>query len=199
MTSEEQKIKKQTYDRNYSLSDKELIKEKNKILQKRFHERNPEYMKEYLKARSKTPIGRAENLLRAYKQSDKKNNRGECTLTAKWIVENIFSKKCSYCEENDWNKLGCNRIDNKLPHTSENVEPCCFKCNAKLRGVDIVKEQSKKVYQYTLDGALVAVWNSLHEIERKLSFDSGNISKCCNGINKTSYGYKWCFDELSVK
>lgn len=75
---------------------------------------------------------RASSLLNAYRQSDKINNRGECTLTIDWIIENIFSKHCSHCDESDWTKIGCNRIDNSKPHTPDNVEPCCFKCNMKL-------------------------------------------------------------------
>lgn len=162
-----------------------------------FKEKHPDYFKNYEKKYRQTKHGRALNLLRMYKQSDKKSNRGKCTLTAKWIVDNIFSKQCSHCDENDWTKIGCNRLDNKLPHTPENVEPCCFKCNAKLRGKDIVKEQSKQVYQYTLDGKLVAIWKSASEVQKKLAFNNSCISRCCNGITKTSYGYKWSYEPLN--
>lgn len=68
-----------------------------------------------------TPIGRAVNLLSGYRQSDKKHNRGECTLTPQWIVDNIFNKPCHYCGESDWHKIGCDRIDNSKPHTEDNV------------------------------------------------------------------------------
>ena len=77
-------------------------------------------------------MGRAINLVKRYRQSDKQYNRGECTLTAKWMVNNIFSgQKCIFCGESDWTKLGCDRIDNSLPHTPNNVNPCCEKCNTK--------------------------------------------------------------------
>ena len=99
---------------------------------KEWYEKNREKKLEYQKQYKKSPMGRANNLLSAYKKSDIKYNRGECTLTAKWIVENIFSgQKCHYCDETDWHKLGCDRIDNTLPHTPDNVVPCCFKCNCK--------------------------------------------------------------------
>ena len=115
----------------------------NREAQKRWRESNTEYIKqyqqehkeelaEYIKQYNKTPIGRAYCLLRAYRQSDKIAGRGECTLTAKWIVENIFTQPCAHCGETDWRKIGCNRLDNSLPHTPDNVEPCCFKCNMKL-------------------------------------------------------------------
>ena len=81
---------------------------------------------------NKTPIGRAHNLISAYNQTDKKYKLGKGDLTAKWIVENIFSKPCAHCGESDWYKIGCNRLDNSKPHTMDNVEPCCSKCNKKL-------------------------------------------------------------------
>ena len=90
---------------------------------KEIHERSLEYYN--------TTIGRANTLVRSYNSADKKYNRGECTLTGQWIVDNIFTKTCHYCGEDDWKKLGCDRIDNALPHTPENVLPCCKDCNLK--------------------------------------------------------------------
>lgn len=81
---------------------------------------------------TKTPIGRATNLLNSYNTNDKKYNRGKGDLTPEWIVENIFTKPCAHCGETDWHKLGCNRLDNSKPHTKDNVEPCCPNCNKKL-------------------------------------------------------------------
>lgn len=81
----------------------------------------------------KTPIGRASMLLGAYNHSDKKYNRGEGDLTAQWIVENIFTKPCAHCGVEGWQVIGCNRINNDLPHTKDNVEPCCGKCNQLLQ------------------------------------------------------------------
>ena len=80
----------------------------------------------------KDKLKRAHSLKSAYNQTDRKYKLGKGNLTAKWIVKNIFTKPCHYCGETDWKKLGCNRIDNDLPHTTDNVEPCCMKCNRKL-------------------------------------------------------------------
>lgn len=79
-----------------------------------------------------TPKGRANGLLKDYKKADKKYNRGECTLTADWIVEHIFTQPCAHCGKTEWRELGCNRLNNSLPHTPDNVEPCCTECNKKL-------------------------------------------------------------------
>lgn len=80
----------------------------------------------------KNQKSRANNLVTAYRQTDRKYNLGVGDLTAKWVVDNIFTKSCAHCGETDWHKLGCNRLDNSKPHTIDNVEPCCMKCNRKL-------------------------------------------------------------------
>lgn len=96
-----------------------------------YYLKNKEKITEYNAEYRSTPKGRANHLLIGYKQKDKKYNRGECTLTADWIVKNIFSQRCHYCGETDWMKLGCDRIDNTKPHTPDNVVPCCKACNDK--------------------------------------------------------------------
>lgn len=90
-----------------------------------------EYQAEYNAEYKKTPMGRASNLVSNYQKEDKKYNRGECTLTAKWIIDNIFPMSCHYCGATCWEIMGCDRIDNSLPHTPENVVPCCTECNRK--------------------------------------------------------------------
>lgn len=112
-----------------------------------YYERNKEKILEYQKKRNletkeersewqkwynTTQNGRAHKLITGYNLSDKKYLRGKGDLTAQWIVENIFSKPCAHCGETDWHKLGCNRLDNTKPHTKDNVEPCCLKCNLSL-------------------------------------------------------------------
>ena len=157
-------------------------------------------MRKYDEKYLRTKKGRAHNLVCSYKQQDKINGVGECTLTPEWIVENIFSgQKCAYCDETDWHKLGCNRLDNSKPHTPDNVEPCCLPCNAKL-----AEKKCKQVYQYTLDGKLVGVYQSTKECEKE-GFNACSIATCCRGgrINhgkwenaKTHKGYKWSYEPL---
>ena len=120
--------------------------EKVKESQKEYRDSHPEIMRKWreensekLRAHNKvyhekyqnTKFGRANNLIRAYRQRDKNHNRGECTLDEQWIIDNIFSSQCSYCNERDWHKLGCDRKDNSLPHTPDNCIPCCSTCNTK--------------------------------------------------------------------
>ena len=93
-------------------------------------EERKEKISEYMTKRYNTKEGRAYVRIRDYKREDKKHRRGNCDLTMPWFIRNIFTK-CIYCGESDWKKLGCDRIDNSLPHTIENVVPCCAECNAK--------------------------------------------------------------------
>ena len=53
--------------------------------------------------------------------------------------------------------------------------------------------RSKQVAQYDKDGNLIQVWPSASEVERVLGYSQGNISQCCNGKQKTAYGYFWKF------
>ena len=46
------------------------------------------------------------------------------------------------------------------------------------------KSHSKKVYQYTIDGLLVATWPSAKEAGKN-GYNESAINHCCNGLNKT--------------
>lgn len=124
LTEEERKEAKREYMKQYRQKHKEEIRQ--------YYQDNKEKLAEYQKQYRQTPMGRANKLLGRYRHSDKETGRGECTLTAQWIVDNIFTKKCAHCEKTGWDVIGCNRLDNSLPHTPENVEPCCLECNKKL-------------------------------------------------------------------
>ena len=161
--------------------------------------------KEASKRYNNSKKGRAKNLLNCYKSEDKKYNRGECTLTAEWIVEHIFSQPCPHCGESDWYKIGCNRLDNSKPHTLDNVEPCCANCNKKLGAKDTIDKMSKQVCQYTLDGELIAVYQNARIAADETGFLRRDINMCCNGgynskkrgkwVNVTKYkGYIWKFE-----
>lgn len=123
------KAKNKEYAKRYAQEHPEVVKKR----QKSWRERHPEYDDEYGAKYRLTQKGRAVELVKRYNKEDKKHNRGECTLTADWIVQHILSKSCHYCDKSDWSKLGCDRIDNNLPHTPDNVVPCCWECNRKKR------------------------------------------------------------------
>lgn len=169
------KQEKREYDRKYYLLKREQIRDQ---------------QKEYYQ----TPMGRAQALVNGYKQADKKANRGECTLTPQWIIDNIFTKKCAHCDKSGWQIIGCNRLDNSRPHTPDNVEPCCFEHNNELNGVEL----SKKVYQYTLSGELVKVWKSTQECGRN-GYNQSNVASCCRGNLKTYKAFQWSYEPIEKK
>ena len=152
MTKEERK----EYNRKYYQANKKKIKEykkqyyqnnaeRFKEYQKQYNKDNAQQIKEQKKQYNQTPMGRALTLLNRYNQSDKEYNRGKGDLTAKWIVENIFTQPCHYCGKEGWDVIGCNRLDNTKQHTKDNVEPCCFECNLKVSGGRPTKKQMNQV------------------------------------------------------
>lgn len=92
-------------------------------------ERSRRSQKELYHKKYYTKDCRAKYLVNAYSSADKKEGRGKCTLTREWIVDHIFSSSCVYCGDSDWRHLGCDRIDNSLPHTPENCICACGICN----------------------------------------------------------------------
>lgn len=115
------------YDSNRYQNNKEYFSKYHENWRKENKEELSERRAEY----ESTPEARALHLARNYKTHDLKANRGECTITGEWIIKNIFTSPCRYCGESDWRKLGCDRIDNSLPHTPDNVVCCCGDCNLK--------------------------------------------------------------------
>lgn len=159
---------------------------------KQYYQENKERLAEKHKEYNNSPMGRAVYLVSQYNQLDKKYGRGKGNLTGKWVHNNILYEECVYCGVKGWWLIGCNRIDNSKPHTTDNVEPCCMLCNCKQNG----KELARQVYQYTLDGELVGVYESAREAARQTGFNQSHISACCRGELKTHKGYIWSYVPL---
>ena len=132
------KEQKKEYNKEYYQANKERITEQkkdyyqaNKERRKEYNQANKERGKGYQKKYYSTPLGKANNLARTYKRSDRKKGFDPSNnVTSKWIIENIFSgQSCIYCGDSDWTHLGCDRIDNSKPHTPDNVICSCGLCN----------------------------------------------------------------------
>lgn len=172
-------------------TEEELKKRMNEN-SKRYYQKNKEKLKEYGREYGrfyrKTPIGRASYLLNRYNQRDIKCNRGEGDLTPEWIVDNILTKSCKHCGKTGWNVIGCNRLNNDLPHTKDNVEPCCEECNGELWNAERTK-QIDQIDQFT--GEVLKTWESATQVEKELECHSSNIRGCCTGRQHTCKGYIW--------
>lgn len=100
-------------------------------MRKNRYRRMPQEQKDKLKIKDrayrKTEIGRASALSYAYRKIDKAKGI-DSKITKEYLVENIFSKPCFYCDDTN-EGIGCDRIDNSKGHTIDNVVPCCRTCN----------------------------------------------------------------------
>ncbi len=79
----------------------------------------------------------------------------------------------------------------------ENLEWCTQAYNNTYGGrtAKMAETQSKKVYQYTLDGELIKVWNSTKECGRN-GFCQSWVAACCRSERKTHKGFKWSYKPL---
>ena len=200
MTDEERKERKREASRRYEQSEKRKLwlaqwREKNRdrirANSKKWRDANPEKQKIASDNYRFSKIGRATNLLRDYNRHDSEVNRGLGDLTPEWIVENILNKKCSHCDETDWHKIGCNRLDNSKPHTKDNVEPCCLKCNVKLAGEYNKPRFSKKVDQIdAVTGEIIKTWDCMSDV-KTIGYSPGSVCMCCDGGRLDKKTNKW--------
>lgn len=98
------------------------------------------------------------------------------------------------------------KSERKSENQAFNLEWCDHRYNNSYgtRGQRISKaltngKRSKKVYQYTMGGEFIKVWQSTMEVERQLGFSQPCISKCCLGEQSQSYGYKWYYTPISFE
>ena len=92
--------------------------------------------------------------------------------------------------------------ENKENNSVQNLEWCDSKYNnnygtrnqrsAKAR---MNNNLSKPILQFTNDGEFVREWKSTVDVQRNLGYAHQNISSCCTGKIKSSYGYIWKFKD----
>lgn len=92
------------------------------------------------------------------------------------------------------------RLDDYKPYSLTNLQLITFREN-RLAGVrsekaheayEIVNSlQGLKLYQYSLDGALIASYKSSYVASSVTGIDSSSITKCCRAEQRTAGGFKW--------
>ena len=122
-----------------------------------------------------------------------KNNKKK-TKTVHRLVASAF-----VC--NPYNFFFVFHIDeNKCNNNASNLEWCDAKYNSNYgtrtdRSVCKLRQNGcKPVIQYDLNRNFIKRWNSLSEIERALGYKKADISYCCLGKYKKSYGYIWKYE-----
>lgn len=79
--------------------------------------------------------------------------------------------------------------ENRLNNAAFNLEWCNRDYNVNYGSR--TKKTFKKVAQYSIDGNLVKVWDSINDAVKKGLFHSGCIIDCCKGKRKLHKGYMW--------
>lgn len=93
------------------------------------------------------------------------------------------------------NHIDANRKNNNM----NNLEWCTMQHNVRemyrLGNQRIVSGnkhcRSRAVDQYDKNGNFIKRWEYMTLITKELHIDYSNISKCCKGLKKMAYGYKW--------
>ena len=111
---------------------------------------------------------KASKLVSQYRRRDLQKGMEVCDFDKEWFIENIMTKKCTYC--GDTEEIGADRIDNSIGHIKSNVIPCCKTCNH-ARNDNFSHEEMLEL------GKTIAQIKSkriLHKKEQKHSIDELN-------------------------
>jgi group I intron endonuclease len=111
-----------------------------------------------------------------------KKRQSKNRIGMKFSEEHKTNLSKSHQGKPPWNK-GLATIDNPLTGRCRSKEVC-------LR---ISQGKFKKVQQISLDGKLIAVFESIKEAALILGIQSQNITKCCKGLRTKTGGYRWSY------
>ena len=124
----------------------------------------------------------------------------------KWLDDNYkteIRRMLTEYKNSNYIKSLCpsvDRIDDYKSYTFDNMQLITWKENNDKGRISLKNKKqcyemakrvwSKKVNQKELDGNVIATFNSTHDVEILLGYDSSLIARACR-VNKVSKGYKW--------
>ena len=139
----------------------------------------------------------------------RKNKKGKITYIHRLVANTFIPNVDNLPQVN-------HKDENKENNCADNLEWCNAKYNntygtaiqRRLANTDykVISEKqindpnrSKKVYQHTLDGKLINIWESINECKRN-GHSSGSVSACCRNSylregNNVYKGYIWSYTE----
>ena len=106
------------------------------------------------------------------------NNYGQKTFDIHRLVANAFIPN-----SNNYPQVN-HKDEDKQNNCVNNLEWCSAQYNTEY-------SKAKQVLQFDLNGNYITTWKSTHEIERQLGIDQANISRCCLGLQNSSYNFIW--------
>jgi len=154
--------------------------------------------KERSKLVSKTKRGVITKLYGAQVSHSKARNVEGPTYTKKWFFDWLtsqpeFHRLFHIWVINDydkWSKPSVDRKDELLGYTEYNIELVTWEQNHFKE----TARQSKEVFQFSLEGFLIAKFESISKASKKTSIPSANILRACYKPEaRTAGGYKWQF------
>ena len=160
-----------------------------------------------VKALKKNVVGKGRNqyddehiikqqTLRGYKRVGLSNNNDTKFKQVHRLVAEAFIDNPEGKQQVD--HINCKRDDNRVENLrwttpKENNQNPLTK--AKHIGKLVNREDlSKRVRQYTVDGKLIRIYNSISET-RNYGFSFGCVARCASGERKTHKGFRWVYDE----
>lgn len=131
---------------------------------------------------------------------DKKKDKNKhyimnyCTWLPKPENSSLAMKGKHHTEET---KLKMSEANKGKHHTEETKQKLSENARKPMKGkFGSECPNSKKVAQYNKQtNELIKVWDSMHDVERELGINNGNISSCCKGKLKSAGGFVWKYLE----
>lgn len=135
------------------------------------------------------------------------NNKQRKTFKVHRLVAQAFLDnpdnlpQINHKDEDKTNNVIWVNDDGSIDYNKSNLEWCDnkYNCNYGNHSINISKKLKrhpsiiKSVLQLNLNEEYVKIWDSSTDICEILGYNKTCISECCNGKQKTDYGYKWVF------
>lgn len=127
------------------------------------------------------------------------NGKGKAKLVHRLVAEAFIVNPCRFPEVN-------HKDENPRNNELSNLE-WCDKVYNSVYGTRIERMKANSDYealaeknrirvnQYDLQGNFIKQWKSANECKSVLGFDNSHIAKCCRGVYKHAYGFKWSYEQ----